>query len=134
MIGNEFGQMKIEAIADKGFWFCPGRYWLLDKDDNIIQFKNICIDDHIGDDNFIRDHRKIIYGQQSDDAIIPMSINIDLKNSFSVRKQLINNTFKRFSSEQINDNFTKISQENFIKTRKKLNTKIMELKSKLKKH
>lgn len=39
MFSSEFGQLKMECIADAGYWFGVGRYWLF-KDSNVVQFKN----------------------------------------------------------------------------------------------
>jgi hypothetical protein len=38
-LGDEPGKLKIEAIADEGYWFDVGRYWLI-KDGLVVAFKN----------------------------------------------------------------------------------------------
>ena len=39
LISGQLGALKVEAIADKGYWFDVGRYWLK-KDDQVVLFKN----------------------------------------------------------------------------------------------
>jgi len=39
LIGDNPGKLKIEAIADEGYWFDVGRYWLI-KDGEVVAFKN----------------------------------------------------------------------------------------------
>ncbi|MGV7209338.1 hypothetical protein ACLB1G_15945 [Oxalobacteraceae bacterium A2-2] len=39
MISDQLGALKIEAIADQGYWFDVGRYWLK-KDGEVVLFKN----------------------------------------------------------------------------------------------
>jgi hypothetical protein len=39
MISDQLGALKVEAIADKGYWFDVGRYWLK-KDNEVVLFKN----------------------------------------------------------------------------------------------
>lgn len=39
MISDQLGALKVEAIADQGYWFDVGRYWLK-KDDEVVLFKN----------------------------------------------------------------------------------------------
>ena len=39
LIGDEPGKLKVEAIADEGYWFDVGRYWLI-KDGLVVAFKN----------------------------------------------------------------------------------------------
>lgn len=39
LLGDSLGQMKVEAIADRGYWFDVGRYWLL-KEGRVLQFRN----------------------------------------------------------------------------------------------
>lgn len=40
IINGEIGSLKIESIADRGYWFDVGRYWLF-KNNKVIQHKNI---------------------------------------------------------------------------------------------
>lgn len=39
LIGNRIGQLKIQAVADSGFWFDIGRYWLM-KNERTVLFRN----------------------------------------------------------------------------------------------
>jgi hypothetical protein len=62
-IGNELGQFKIEAIAKYGAWFCPGRYYLLDKDFVLVKQADIAIK---GDDFAFNHERKIEIAHQGE--------------------------------------------------------------------
>lgn len=42
-LGNELGQFKVEARGTKGLWLCPGRYFILDKDDKLIKTADIAM-------------------------------------------------------------------------------------------
>lgn len=56
IISDKLGHLKIEAIADKGYWFDVGRYWLI-KDGNTALFKNIIFNTKNKTDEFIRNKK-----------------------------------------------------------------------------
>lgn len=41
-IGDKLGQFKIEAVGDRGYWFCPGRYFII-KDERVVKYADIAI-------------------------------------------------------------------------------------------
>lgn len=56
-INDEFGALKIQAIADRGYWFDIGRYWLFNKGE-VVKFKNKLFNSKASTDAFTR-YRKL---------------------------------------------------------------------------
>ncbi|MGB2739728.1 MAG: hypothetical protein WBC60_04135 [Cognaticolwellia sp.] len=48
-LNSDLGGLKIQAFADKGYWFDVGRYFLF-RDDKVVQYKNIFLN-HKGNSN-----------------------------------------------------------------------------------
>ncbi len=47
--GEEVGELKVDCVADAGLWLQPGKYWLLDRDSNILKFANSGLGDFSGE-------------------------------------------------------------------------------------
>jgi hypothetical protein len=78
LIGSEIGKLKVEAIAEQGYWFDPGRYWLA-KDKKITKFANILFNNPGKSEPFIF-NTKIYYHVKG--SIISYSSEV-FKNVFS---------------------------------------------------
>ena len=104
LIGDSLGQMKVEAIAERGYWFDVGRYWLL-KDGHVVQFRNKGFNHGRSQDIFVT--RRRAYAHHEAEAFSHLrSFVMKLENSFSYTKKLGppgNGTtdFIRFSIEEI---------------------------------
>lgn len=86
LIGDSLGQMKVEAIADCGYWFDVGRYWLL-KDDRVVQFRNKGFNHGRSQDAFIA--RRRAYAHHDADAFSHLRpFVMRLEDSFSYTKRL----------------------------------------------
>lgn len=105
LIGGSLGQMKVEAIADRGYWFDVGRYWLL-KEGKVVQFRNKGFNQIHSKVSFLK--RRRMYSHYEADTFSHLRPFImQIENSFSYTKKLgppNNGTtdFARFSIEEIN--------------------------------
>ena len=78
--------MKVEAIAERGYWFDVGRYWLL-KDGRVVQFRNKGFNHGRSLDAFVTRRRS--YAQHEAEAFSHLrSFVMHLENSFSYTKKL----------------------------------------------
>ncbi len=104
LIGDSLGQMKVESIAERGYWFDLGRYWLL-KDGRVVQFRNKGFNDRRSLDAFVTRRRS--YVQHEAEAFSRLrSFVMHLENSFSYTKKLGlpssgTTDFVRYSIEEI---------------------------------
>jgi len=104
LIGDSLGQMKVEAIAERGYWFDVGRYWLL-KDGQVVQFRNKGFNDGRSQDKFVT--RRRAYMQHEAEAFSHLRpFVMHLENSFSYTKKLGPTSsgttdFVRYSIEEI---------------------------------
>ena len=86
LIGDSLGQMKVEAIAEGGYWFDVGRYWLL-KDGRVVQFRNKGFNHGRSQDAFVT--RRRAYVQHEAEAFSHLRpFVMQLENSFSYTKKL----------------------------------------------
>lgn len=104
IIGDSLGQMKVEAIAERGYWFDVGRYWLL-KDGHVVQFRNKGFNHGRSQDTFVT--RRRAYAHHEAEAFSHLRpFVMQLENSFSYTKKLGSpgsgtTDFARFSIEEI---------------------------------
>lgn len=104
LIGDSLGQMKVEAIADCGYWFDVGRYWLM-KDGRVVQFRNKSFNHGRSPDAFVA--RRRAYAHHEGEAFSHLRpFVMRLEDSFSYTKKLGpsgsgTTDFVRFSIEDI---------------------------------
>lgn len=104
LIGGALGQMKVEAIADRGYWFDVGRYWLF-KGDHVTQFRNKGFNDGRSPNAFVT--RRRAYVHHEDEAFSYLQpLLIYIEKSFSYTKKLGadrkgSTDFLRFSIQEI---------------------------------
>ncbi|MEJ8858633.1 hypothetical protein WKW79_28950 [Variovorax robiniae] len=85
-IGDSLGQMRVEAIADRGYWFDVGRYWLL-KDERVVQFRNRGFNNGRSQDAFVS--RRWAYTHHEAEAFSHLRpFVMRLEDSFSYTKKL----------------------------------------------
>jgi len=105
LISDEMGKLKIECIADTGYWFDVGRYWLF-KDGSLIQFKNKVLN-HVASDTAYARRREIKYIKRGQYFSYVKSAYVTIENSFSFNKRLkldsgIDHTnFSRYSFDEV---------------------------------
>ena len=102
-ISNKMGDLKIQAIADKGYWFDVGRYWLIDND-SVIKYKNIMFNRKGG--NIFTQTRVLSKIIKNDFFDYIKNYTLRLFNSFSYTKKLIINdsSYCRYTFNEIKDN------------------------------
>jgi len=86
MISNKLGDLKIETIADKGYWFDVGRYWLI-KNQKTSLFKNITFNSVGNKTPFVKT-RKIYFIKEGNRFNYVKTSYRHLFNSFSYNKKL----------------------------------------------
>lgn len=106
IISDQLGALKIEAIADQGYWFDVGRYWLK-KDGEVVLFKNKGFNHKAAPDPFVC-RRKV-----SDFVETPTFTHLrtyvsKLENTFTYHQRLEFRTsqesrFVRFRYEEIKE-------------------------------
>ena len=105
LIGGSLGQMKVESIADRGYWFDVGRYWLL-KDGQVVQFRNKGFNDGRSQNMFVTRRRAFAHHEAEAFSYLRPFV-MQLENSFSYTKKLGpagsgTTDFVRCSIEEIN--------------------------------
>ena len=118
LISDQLGALKIEAIADKGYWFDVGRYWLK-KDDQVVLFKNRGFNHKAALTKFVC--RRKVHRLVETPTFLHMNTYVaKLENSFSYRKRLENRIpqetrYVRFQYEEVKDasvaNLTEASEQ-----------------------
>lgn len=86
LISEKIGDLKIQCIADRGYWFDIGRYWLF-KGDEVTQFKNIIFNKPSSETPFER-HRLLKYIREEGLFKYVKEIRHTIENSFSFNKRL----------------------------------------------
>ena len=86
LISPELGMLKIQAIADRGYWFDVGRYWLKTNGE-VVLFKNIGFNHKGAKSEFMTKRRK--YVVRTADAFVQLSSYlINLSSCFSWSKRI----------------------------------------------
>lgn len=86
LISDQLGCLKIQAIADIGYWFDVGRYWLK-KDNEVVLFKNIGFNAKWARSEFVT-KRKIHVVRKTEAFSQVESHLANLTNSFSYAKRI----------------------------------------------
>lgn len=105
-ISGELGALKIEAIADQGYWFDVGRYWLK-KEGKVLIFKNKGFNTKNETEPFLQ-RRKIIGLVKTPAFSYVRSYVARIENSFNYSKRMVNldpqeSRFVRFQFEEVRD-------------------------------
>lgn len=86
LISEKLGHLKVQAIADTGYWFDVGRYWLF-KEGTVLQYKNR-IFNHLASKNPFTRHRKINYIYRSGGFSFIKTPHLTIENSLAFNKKL----------------------------------------------
>ena len=86
LIGDSLGQMKVEAVAERGYWFDVGRYWLL-KDRRVVQFRNKGFNHGRSQDTFVTRRRAYVHHDAEAFSHLRPFV-MQLENSFGYTKKL----------------------------------------------
>jgi hypothetical protein len=106
MFSEDVGALKVEAIADQGYWFDVGRYWLK-KDGKVVLFKNKGFNHQSASNPFVY-RRKVTSFVQTPAFAHLRTYVMKLENAFTYHKRLEHPTaqesrFVRFGYGTIND-------------------------------
>ncbi len=91
IISNKLGDLKIESVSSKGYWFDVGRYWLL-SDDKVDIFKNILFNNKYDNTFFLKNKKfKVICKGEIFNYVTSVYLNIF--NAFSYNKKVESNKY-----------------------------------------
>ncbi|MDC1210349.1 hypothetical protein N8087_00310 [Porticoccaceae bacterium] len=115
LISDDYGMLKIECIADQGYWLGVGRYWLLNGNE-VVQFKNKIFNRSFIENPFCF-HRKLnrIIKNTTFKYIKPISIQIDrfldYSKPISEFDSSLNINYRRFRYDEISNHYVAAESE-----------------------
>jgi hypothetical protein len=86
LISDDIGCLKIQAIADQGYWFDVGRYWLK-KDGKVVLFKNMKFNYKGASSEFVRKRKIFVLSKSAAFSHVGYRF-ANLVNSFSYSKRV----------------------------------------------
>lgn len=95
-VSTEMGELKIEAVADKGLWLEPGRYWLTTNE--VIKCKNQLIGTKMGE--FTKRCTRV-YNKKIGTYSIPIKTTVSLENSLSDKYQIVDEKEQNFVQQSL---------------------------------
>lgn len=106
IISDQLGALKVEAIADRGYWFDVGRYWLK-KDSEVVLFKSKGFNYKAAPDPFAC-RRKVSNFVETPTFAHVRTYVTKMENSFAYHKRLEHRTsqesrFARFRYDEIRE-------------------------------
>lgn len=106
MISDQLGALKVEAVADQGYWFDVGRYWLK-RNGKVVLFKNKGFNHKAAPDPFVC-RRKVTNFIETPTFAHLHTYMTKLENSFTYQKRLKHLTrhesrFVRFQYQEIKE-------------------------------
>jgi hypothetical protein len=105
IISDKIGDLKVQAVGNKGYWFDVGRYWIFN-DDKVEAFANIGFNHSGSDKTFLHVRKKVIH-YKTDAFNFVKSYFSSLVDSFSYKKRLVGVSnsehmiYNRFSFDEI---------------------------------
>ncbi len=106
IISNELGDLKIESISEKGYWFDVGRYWLI-SNKKVDIFKNSFFNQKNNSNKFVF-NKKLNYISISPQFTYVKTVYTNIYKAFSYHKKIVNPNldkidFERYNFEEIYD-------------------------------
>ena len=121
MISSKIGDLKIETIASKGYWFDIGRYWLVE-DKNVKLFKNALFN-YLGNQEKFLKSRIFKRIHKFDDFSYVKTIYLNIHKAFSYSKKLEKKDFIDYTN-MIRYNFEEI--KNFDVAFNSINKEVLD--------
>jgi len=121
MISDKIGDLKIETIASKGYWFDIGRYWLIE-DKSVKLFKNALFN-YLGNKEQFLKSRIFKRVHKFDDFSYVKTIYLNIYKAFSYSKKLEKKDFIDYTN-MIRYNFEEI--KNFDVASDSINKEILD--------
>lgn len=121
MISNKIGDLKIETIASKGYWFDIGRYWLVE-DKSVKLFKNALFN-YLGNKEQFLKSRIFKRIHKFDDFSYVKTIYLNIYKAFSYSKKLEKKDFIDYTN-MIRYNFEEI--KNFDVACNSINKEVLD--------
>ncbi len=86
LISSDMGFLKIQAIAEQGYWFDVGRYWLT-SNEKVVMFKNVGFNS-LGATSAFTTTKKIRRFSKTETFAYLSSYRVDIGNCFSWKKRV----------------------------------------------
>lgn len=108
LFSNKLGDLKIEAIASKGYWFDIGRYWLYNNKNEVVLYKN-SIYNHKGNKSIFLRNKIISKIYKSENFKYVSKKYLNIYDSFSYNKKINHEInletidFLRYNYDEIKD-------------------------------
>ncbi|CAG9165235.1 hypothetical protein LMG23992_00379 [Cupriavidus laharis] len=105
LISDEIGCLKIQAVADEGYWFDVGRYWLK-KGGKVVLFRNKEFNHPRARDQFAKKRKVIVLSKSEAFSHVGCRF-VSIENSFSYSKRLKADSpekmveFERYSFQEV---------------------------------
>ena len=106
IISNKLGDLKIESISEKGYWFDIGRYWLM-SNNKVDIFKNSFFNQKNNSNKFVF-NRKLNYISANSQFSYVKTVYTNIYKAFSYHKKIVDSSldkidFERYNFEEIYD-------------------------------
>lgn len=103
-LSQEMGGLRVQCIADRGYWFDPGRYWLI-SNGQVIQFANKVFN-HPGAEEKFHRRRRIRTAYRGDIVSFAVDRYLSIEHAFSYSKrlkpsQIDNQDYERYKYEEV---------------------------------
>jgi len=107
LISDEIGCLKIQAVAEEGYWFDVGRYWLK-KGGTVVLFRNKEFNHPRARDQFAKKRKVIVLSKSEAFSHVGCRF-VSIENSFSYSKRLRVDPadkmveFERYNFQEVNN-------------------------------
>lgn len=127
MISDKLGDLKIESISEKGYWFDIGRYWLF-SENKIDIFKNSIFNQKNLNNEFIKNKKiNIVYKNNTMNYIKTRWVNIYKSFSYHKKIEIDKYNYIRYNYEEIrNLDVARLSYSQEILSNKKLKVDLFD--------
>jgi len=103
-LSGEMGGLRVQCVADEGYWFEPGRYWLI-RDGQVVQFANKVFNHPGAADKFNR-RRRVRAAYRGDFVSFSVDKYLSIERAFSYSKRLLapeidTQDYKRYTYEEV---------------------------------
>lgn len=127
LISSDMGCLKVQSIADKGYWFDVGRYWLK-TDEEVIQFKNVGFNSRYAKSEFVEFRKIPIFSNYAAFNHLGQ-VSLSIENSFGYGKrvelspQADSINFNRYNFSEVSD----LTESNITISNEVLNSKKIKM-------
>lgn len=105
-LSEEMGGLRVQCVADEGYWFEPGRYWLI-RDGQVVQFANKAFNHPGAEDKFLR-RRRFRAAYRGDLVSFTVDKHLSIDRAFSYSKRLMaqeidSQDYERYTYQEVSN-------------------------------